>query len=898
MRTGISAAFPAIVIGVVLIVATTATAAEAATNESELIPPALRADPLRKRRGHQIPPSAGRGIKGDVSSSRRQRLRLMPAYKRGIDMNVHVLQSFSSLATEFRGVMRGLARKPGYAIAAWVMLGLAIAANAAVFAIVWGFLLKPLPYAQPGQLSVVRERVPKIGLNTPLVSVKTYLALKQNLGGIADAGLEARMEQGIVKIRGQSHFLSFQRVTPSFLRTLGVAPVLGRLPSAGAGKPGGPAEAVISWRLWQSAYGGSHKVLDKPYQLGGKTYRIVGVMPRGFYFRIADQDGWVPYVITPERAKNGNINYFMIVRRKPGVSLHRLNLELHNYLQRLLAKEKPADRASDIRDGYTIDARSMRSIMADFGTRQLPWLLQAAAGFLLLLALANTINLGLVRQRARQHEFALRRVLGASRGGLVRLILIEHVPIGLAVGGVATLLAWAGIHALHVFGLPPAFSPFKVELSAPVIVFTWVLTALAILIVMFGPALLASGRKLLANVGSGPTATGGRYSRRLQRTLGTIQVALACALIVAGGLLGVSLWRVLSQPAGFEPQGRTVIHIELPDSASSNAAAWATLKPELLALPGVRNAAVIGMVPYSGNHLFGGISKIGAKSNLIVNIPTVSADYFSTMGIPLVAGRGYTRDEIANKAPVAIINESLARRFFGGANAAIGKSLDGFGDAYKHPRIVGVARDVRWATTPDQYRPDTAYFPLWVVQENFRVIVQTNGSGAAPRNVLKDTVRRALPGSYVFSITPLSRVVQGASVFRAAGAGMVGAFAALALLLAALGVFSITSFIARARLGEYGIRAALGASPLALLRLGFKEAVWLLAIGLPGGLAGAYLLGRVIAGALYQTPVLDWWLYVVGAVVIAAVVFAAAWRPARKAARVPIRDLLGGGGAQ
>jgi ABC-type antimicrobial peptide transport system permease subunit len=170
--------------------------------------------------------------------------------------------------------------------------------------------------------------------------------------------------------------------------------------------------------------------------------------------------------------------------------------------------------------------------------------------------------------------------------------------------------------------------------------------------------------------------------------------------------------------------------------------------------------------------------------------------------------------------------------------------------------------------------------------------------GAPTKEVLKRAVQAALPGSYVFSVTPLPSIMAGESSFRAAGAGMAGAFAALALLLAALGVFAITSFIARARLGEYGIRAALGASPLALLRLGFKDAIWLLAIGLPIGLGGAYLLGRVIAGALYQTPVLDWWLYVVGAAVIAAVVFAAAWRPARKAARVPIRDLLGGGGAQ
>jgi predicted permease len=787
-------------------------------------------------------------------------------------------------------------RKPGYAIAAWVMLGLAIAANAAVFAIVWGFLLKPLPYAQPNQLSVVRERVPGIGLNTPLVSNETYLALKQKLSGIANAGLTGNSGSNVARIKGQPRLLRTRQSTPSMFRTLGVEPVLGRWPVAAAGKPGGPPEAVISWHFWQSAYGGSRNVVHQSFKVEGKAYRIVGVMPRGFTMGFSGQDAWLPYVMTPERARNGNINYLMIVRRKSGVSSHELNLDLKNYVQRLLAGYMPKRRALDIRNGYTIDARGPRSVaLGQSGVGHLPWLLQAAAGLLLLLALANTINLGLVRQRARQHEFALRRVLGASRGGLVRLILLEHVPIALAVGGVATLLAWVAIHALHAFGLPPAFSPFKVELAAPVVILAWVLTLLSILIAAFGPALLATGRRLLRGVGQGPTMTGGKRSHHLQRTLGTVQIALACALVIAGGLLGASLWRVLSQPLGFSPTDRVAMRVVLPASVTSNTAAWATLKPQLLEVAGVRNAA-LGVAPFSTGRSQGGISKIGAKHGLIVNMPSVSASYFSTLGIRFMAGRAYTPAKIANHASVIIINESLAKRFFGGADKAIGKSLAFSAPRLKNPRIVGVTRNLMWAPTPDEYQPGTAYLPRGVFPAGFNLVVHTAPLSEVSTSTLKHAVQKALPGSVVFRVTSLPKMVQGASIFRAAGAGMVGAFAALALLLAALGVFAITSFIARARLGEYGIRAALGASPLALLRLGFKEAAWLLAIGLPIGWAGAYLLGRVIAGALYQTPVLDPWLYIVGAALIAAVVFAAAWRPARKAARVPIRDLLGGGG--
>jgi predicted permease len=762
----------------------------------------------------------------------------------------------------------------------------------------WGFLLKPLPYAQPNQLSAIRERLPKIGVDYPLASAKVYLDLKRNLRGVAGVGLATGANSQPIKLGGRTHLLGFERVTPSLLQTLGVAPVLGRLPSAAAGKPGGPPETVISYRFWQSKWGGRGDVLGAALKVNDKTYRIVGVMPKGFFFEHGHVDAWLSFVVTPQSARNGGL-YWVVVRRKPGVSAAQLGLELKSARERLLGKASPKRRARLIQAGFTIDAQSLHADeLSHSGIGRLPWLLQAAAGLLFLLALANTINLGLVRQRARQHEFALRRVLGATRGGLVRLILIEHLPIALAVGIVAMFLAWTGIGTLHAFGLPPAFSPFKVEFSLPIVVFTWALTLVAFLIVAFGPAFLASGKKLLAALGHGPTAVGGRGPRRLQRGLGIVQVSLACALIVAGGLLGVSLWRILTQPLNFEPQHRVIADVILPHGADQGAA-WEALKPRLSSLPGVTGVGVTDMVPFSqiGADIrdVRPAGKGAAQQRVTVNFPGVTSSFFSTLGIKFVAGHPFTAAEVANGAPVVVINEHLARHFFGSPSKAIGRSIGGS----KPLRIIGVTHDIAWQSTPDAYKPNTVWAPWGSGSGGLLIaVVRTRGSVTALTDVFKQAIEAALPRSAVLKISTLPDLVQGASVFRAAGAGMVGAFAALALLLAALGVFAITSFIARARLGEYGIRAALGASPLALLRLGFKEAAWLLAIGLPIGLAGAYLLGRVIAGALYQTPVLDPWLYIVGAVLIAAVAFAAAWRPARKAARVPIRDLLGGGGAQ
>lgn len=806
-------------------------------------------------------------------------------------MTQHFQHALSSFTAESKGIVRGLFRKPGYAIAAWVMLGLAVAANAAVFAIVYGFLLKPLPYAQPQRISVVRERLAKVGLNTPLVSVKTYLALKQNLGDITAAGLATNRYDQVVKIVGRPHLLTFRQATPSLFRTLGTRPLLGRFPAAAAGQPGGPPEALISYHLWQNAFGGNRRILGDPLKAGGRTYRIVGVMPRDFFIMGRSGDAWLPYVITPKRASETNINYWMFVRRRPGVSEHRFGLALRSQQARMLALMQPDHRVRLVKQGYVLDARLPRALALEGFMGQLPWLLQAAAGLLLLLALANTINLGVVRQRARQHDFALRRVLGSTSGGIVRLILIEHLPIALTVGATATLLAWIGISTLHAFGLPPSGSSFHVTLAAPVVAFTWILTTLVVLAVALGPALMGISKQAPAALGHGPTPTGGKRSRHLQRGLGVVQVALATALVISGGLLGLSLWRVLSQPVGFDQHHRILATIALPDNATNEMAAWQSLKPALMKIPGVKQAAVTGMAPYSGNFVMGNVNIIGTDHTIHSKMPVVGADFFRTMGMRLEAGRVFTNDEVNNQAPVAVINDTFARQFFGTAANAIGQNIK-LGD---HARIIGVTRDILWAPTPDQYDAPTVYLPFGKFSEGFSVVVQAKGATRPVMSSLEQTIKSALPGSVVFRMQTFPTVIRKAAVFRAAGAGIVGAFASLAVLLAALGVFAITAFIARARLGEYGIRAALGADPATLLKFGFSEATWLVAIGLPTGLIGAYLLGRVIAGALYQTSVFDTGLYLAGLMLILTVVLVAAWGPARRAARTPIRNLIGGG---
>lgn len=811
-----------------------------------------------------------------------------------------VVSAISEMGSEFRTTMRGLLRKPGYAIAAWMMLGLAVAANVMAFAIVYGFMLKSLPYSKPGQLSVIRERDIKTGLNinNAYVSPKDYLALKKELPGIVAAGLATQPDAQPVRLAGQTHLLKFEEVTPSLFRTLGVQPVLGRLPAADADQPDGPPEVVISHQLWLGAYHGQPDVLSKFLEVQGRSFRIVGVMPAAFFYRIGQLDAWLPYVITPARAESTNVNYSMVVRRRPGVSQHQLDLELQNERERLLEALPPDARAFAEKAGFTLDAQSPRAPALDaFGIGDLPWVLQAAAVLLLLLALANTINLGLVRVLAHSHEFAMRYVLGATRTGLARLVLIEHLPIAVVVGATALLLAWVGLRAVNLDEIMPVpqFSPFNVQFGAPVIAFAVILSMLAVLVTTAGPAALASSKRLLSTLGHSRTATGGKALRRMQRFFGATQIALACALLIATGLLSISLVRMLTQPLGFQPHHRIEAVILLPHGVT-NTSAWPNLESALQRIPNVSSVAASGMTPYSliaGDHEF--VRKPDASGDtgkILVNMPSVSSGFFTTLGIEFIAGRAFTSAEVKNHTPVIVINEWLAKHFFGSPANAIGKTLD----MWIRVRVIGVTRNVAWQPMPNEYNRGTAYFPFGENQPNLVVaILKTRGLAGPMMPVFKHTIEAAVPGSAVFSMSTMPDVLRSASSLGAAGVGIVTTFACLALLLAALGVFALTTFVARARLGEYGIRAALGAGPFALLRLGFREAMWLLIFGLPIGLIGAWALGRAVARTLYQTPLLEPWLYIVGVLLLIVVVFTAAWGPARRAARVPLRELLSEG---
>jgi predicted permease len=807
-----------------------------------------------------------------------------------------VLSALSDFGAEWRSVLRGLARKPGYAVASIVMLALALTANGVVFGVVYGFLLRPLPFAAPQRLVSVTEYDAALGGPGPIPSAtySVYHALRQHPKDIAGVGVAEHGNTAPVKINGTTRAIFYNNVTPSAFRTVGTKPVIGRLPSVQSGKPGGAGEAVLSFGLWQSAFNGSRAAIGQTVKIQDTSYRIVGVMPRRFFLPFGGIQMWVTEAVTPAMLKNPNANQFVIARLAPGATLAAFNARLGSVRAQMLRGVTPSARTHAIKQGYTIQAFPLGpGLRSYFGGGSVVWLLQAAALLLLFLALANAVNLALVRQQDRLVELATRYALGASKARLLRHAATEALFIGAASGGLALLLSWAAISGINGFGIIPQFSPFFVAFGAPVVVAILVLMAICVFCLIAASAGVMRTRRLLATIGHGPGASHGRGVAIMQRTLTGVQTALACALLIASFLLGLSLWNLFTRPLGFQPQRRVAIDVFLPQS-STPATAWRQVAPALAALPEVRSAAASRQIPYSSYGTdFGEISgkdgqSLGAHP-LLVRTVSATGTFFPTLGITFLHGRLFGKTGAGNKHEV-VIGARLAKRLFGTTNA-VGHTINVRGARW---RIVGVVQDVSWQAAASTRVIGVVYRPLDTpgYAGGMAVTARIRGSASAAQAAIKKTIKRAVPGSAIYQTHTMENLVRNGLALRAVAAGLVGAFAVLALILAALGVFAVTSFIVRRRLPEYGIRAALGATPRRLLLTGVRDIARALVPGLVVGLICAGLLYRAMGSFLYQVSAAAIPAFVIGVVLIVAATFAAAFFPLSRAARAPINRLL------
>jgi putative ABC transport system permease protein len=691
---------------------------------------------------------------------------------------------------------------------------------------------------------------------------------------------------------GNPEEVSGREVTANLFSVLGVEPFLGRNFQANDDVPGAAHVAIISHGFWVRRFGAGTRVLDKEIWLNGEKYRVIGVMPRGFLFPSRSEEIWVPAQFTPERLANHHSHFLQVVARlKQGTALETANANLAT-IAKEIEREHPDSNAKV--GAYAVPLRSQ--LAGD--TRPAIWMLLGAVSFVLLIACANVANLLLARAAGRQRELAMRLTLGASRTRVVRQMLTESVLLSLTAGFAGVILSvWCtrflaglipdGISALSGSGVNGRVLGFAVALS--------IVTG-----GLFGivPALRTSQVDLVRSLKQGGGQSGaGSGGRRLRDVLVVCEVALAIILLAGATLMIRSFENLYHLDAGFRTDHVLALRTPLspkkyPDSATMNAF-FSQVLSRVGSLPGVVAAGYTTWVPLTNS---GGAMLISLENHpplppgqrLIPNVREISKDYIRAVGMRLIEGRLFEERDGADTQRVALVNQTMANRYWPG-ETVLGKRFTA-GDPAAPPRwvtVVGIVGDVHQAgldvpARPEWYMPFTQsddFPPEWLV-------VKTSVDPMSLAEPIRQQIWAADNEQSVAGMTPLEDLVDEALAPRRMQASLLGGFAGLALLLASLGIYAVLSFAVTERTQEIGVRLAMGAHPQAVLRMVITQGFKLFAIGTVLGLAAALALSRSLARLLYGVSAADPASFAGVTIVLAAVTFLACYVPARRAMRV------------
>ena len=805
------------------------------------------------------------------------------------------------MLTDIRYAIRMLLKAPAFSVIAIVALALGIGANTAIFSVIDAVLLQPLPYPQPDNLILLREKMPIF--DTGSVSYPNFLDWRAANRSLTDLALFRRDSLNLSSRDGATppERINGGVMTWNLLRIVGVKPILGRDFTEAEDVPNGPKIALISEALWQKRFGGSPKAIGQQLIVDAVPREIVGVLPNEMeLMRRAEV-----YLPLGDLRADKNIlqrenhpGFSALGRLKPGVNLAMARDDLNN-VAHALTRKYPASNT-----GRTITAMPLLdSVVGDY--RQNLRLLLIAVGCVLLIACANVTNLQLARALARSKELAVRVALGASRWRLMRLMLIESAILG-AVGGVAGLLiaVWSLdlIHALS----PPNVARFQeTRLDFLTLAFTGGIALLCGILVGVWPAWRVSRLVSLSGVLHEAGSRGGSDSGDRQRARGFLvitQVALALVLLAGAGLTLRSFWNSKNAPLGFQPNDILTMTLSLPearyDSKEKVRNFYAQLIERVEAIPGVAAAAIGQNVPFdstewdSSFHLTGAPPAIpGQEPSAEVNI--VSPDYFQVMRMPILRGRNFGPEDRPQQPRALIIDDLLANKFFPGKNP-IGQHVDDNQTNDPNPpplTVIGVVPHVRSdvpGETFDRLNLPQMYFSAsqQATNENNLLVRVKNGDPAALAPAVVRAVQSIDPNQPVASIATMQKNIAESLATRRLTMTLLGSFAALALVLASVGLYGVMALSVTQRTREFGIRLALGAPRSDVFRLALGRGLMLVGIGLVLGLFGALGAGRALTSLLYNVGSLDPVALLTAIVALAAVALLACWFPARRATRV------------
>jgi putative ABC transport system permease protein len=784
--------------------------------------------------------------------------------------------------------LRMLAKNPGFTSVAVLALALGIGANTAMFSVIEAVLLRPLSYSNADQLVRVASMWERGGVKTPYSSSAPDFFDWRDQNRSFSSMFAYQMSERALTGRGEAKRVHAAVATAGIFSTLQVHPIIGREFAAEENRKGADHVVVLSYRFWQAEFGGLPEAIGRNIEFDSEPYTIIGVMPREFHFPMQGSDAYAPIGFDDKVMTQRGAHYLSVLGRlKPGVSVAQANDDLQGIMAQLRKLYPDKDGKWGVRA-----ERWSRALLGDIRPALL--VLLGAVGLVALIACANVSNLLLARTTVRQRELAMRRALGAGRSRLVCQILTEGLLLALFAGAASLLLAHWALLAIVRFGPKDIPRLASVGLNTTVLTFTLSVSVTSALLFALIPALRSSGTSVSGLLKM--AASSSREAGRARSALLVAEVALSMMLLAGAGLLVRSFVGLRAMSPGFEPKGVLTLDVSVPEAHYKNSPAlenyWNEALAKLRGLPGVTSVDAVTPLPLSGDDFSSSFSVEGRsvpeKDEPSAELRWATPNYFRALGIPLRQGRTFTEADRLGAAPVLLISETAARMFFPAGDAIGQKVKFGARGGYERNQgeIVGIVGDVRHFGLDAPIAP-TFYVPLSQAgMDGATVVIRMPGwpaaLGQSARKLIQEIDPDALVGEPVLFETLLASSLGQRRFYMM----LLGAFAALALILAAVGLYGVISYSVAQRTQEIGIRVAMGAARWQVLSLVMTNGLRLVLFGLAAGQVMALMLNRTLKGLLVGVSTTDPSTLLVTAVVLLMVAILACYVPAWRAARM------------
>lgn len=805
---------------------------------------------------------------------------------------------WEALRQDLRYAFRMVSTNRGFSLAVILTMALGIGATSAVFSVAYGVLLRPLAYADADALVRLWSKNAERELEFFSVSPADYRHWKAQARSFSAMGVFERQREAVLARGGEPEMVVIAAVTPEVFSLLGTAPLIGRPIVEDDARPGAAAVVLLGHDAWVARFGRDPAVIGRELSLDGGSHRVIGIMPPRFSVPGTPAEIWTSLSLTGASDDHANRYLRVLARLAPGVALESARTELDVIAGRIAAQNPGASA------GWSVNMMPVPEMIIGTQFRRAVLVLLGVVGFVLLIACANAANLQLARAATRRREIAVRSALGASRGRIVGQLLAESAVLGTIAGVFGLAVAYGGIHLLRSVGAQTVPRLEDVRLDAPVLAFTLLIALASGILFGLAPAIRASRSDLAETLKEGVRGTGsGVMSEGVRSMLVVAEVMLSMILLIGAGLLMRSFVRIQGVEVGFDPTGVEVVPFRLPEASypePTQTAAWyAAVLEHVRALPGVTAAAAVNSAPFAGANsglVFARVDRPVANREQApdADYRVITAEYLPLLGIPLRRGRTIAATDRPGDPGVAVISETMARRYWGDDDP-IGSGIR-IGDLVAGPifTVIGIVGDARYQTLETPETRPMVYFSLAQrPQRSMSLVLRTSDAASAVTGV------RRVIASLDATLAPppvsnLESLIREAFATRRFALVLFGIFATVATVLAGVGIYGVMAFLVRQRTHELGIRVALGAPQGRLMASVLARALRLTLGGVALGLLGAWFLARSLDTLLFEISATDRPTFAAVALFVITIGTMASFVPARRAMRADPMEALRG----